>query len=341
MNKAFHANLIFKRWKFKTWKFVNSTCTGTSYSTRYITKQPKDSANIPRFYIYHKLMKDFKFQPSPNTKVAKRQTARFERNCHRVLSKEVIKPGGTSNIASKLGAAKASNFLFLKSQKINRKVQHLKYKHIKPSSDGSCCSFSTPSDVLNLKTQKQATIVARPENIKTTPVVEATVVARPENIQIPPVVVDKPVVHTVEPFRPLPKFRVPENYQDIVPPDPIYDKKECFQRNEIVEHTPSDGDKFHKSKQEKDAKYHGMSIKHFLRRRRQTHGPQQDSKGKSAIFEDYLSSDTIAIESCPLKRWVDINPNLSVLMNTPKRSHQVTHTTIDSEQAGPSKVDQN
>ncbi|RGB27951.1 hypothetical protein C1646_768434 [Rhizophagus diaphanus] len=231
-------------------------------------------------------MKGFNFQPSPNTKVAKRQQHHFERNCHRVLKKEVIKSGGTSNVSSKL-------------------------------------------------------------------------------------------VHTVEPFRPLPKFRVLENYQDIVPPDPIYNKKgefiapgtiewfyfmrrrdlntweERLQRNKIVEHTPSDGDKFHKSKQEKDAKYHGTSKSEaitnkyastnklkikmdtllasfpniFIPKKQSrlsvhTTELQQDSKGKSAVFEDYLSSDTIAIESRSLKRWVDINPNLSILTNTPKRSRQ-------------------
>ncbi|RGB32675.1 hypothetical protein C1646_669969 [Rhizophagus diaphanus] len=168
-------------------------------------------------------MKDFNFQPSPNTKVAKRQTARFERNCRRVLRKEVIKPGGISNATSKLGAVKASNFLFLKSQKINRKLYHLKYKHIKPNPDGSGCSFFMPSDVLNLKTEKQATIVARPENIKLPPVIEATIVGRPENIQIPSVIEDKPLVYKVEPFRPLPKGHVLQSYRDIVPLTPIYD----------------------------------------------------------------------------------------------------------------------
>ncbi|RGB32674.1 hypothetical protein C1646_669968 [Rhizophagus diaphanus] len=67
-------------------------------------------------------------------------------------------------------------------------------------------------------------------------------------------------------------------------------------------------------------------------------GSKQDSKGKSAIFEPNISSDTAAIKFHPRKQWVDINPNLSSLSNNPKWSRLVTPIALDSEQAGPSKV---
>ncbi|RGB27224.1 hypothetical protein C1646_769387 [Rhizophagus diaphanus] len=255
-------------------------------------------------------------------KVAKRQTARFERNCRRVLRNEVIKPGGISNTTSKLGAAKASNFLFLKSQKINRKLRHLKFKHVKSNPDGLGCSFSTPSDVLNLKTQKQATVVAKPVAIETPSVVEATVITRHENIPIPPVIEDKSVVHTVEPFRPLPKgqdIKLNKKY--------LYhgtSAKHGLKRKEQVHELTEWNNKFHKhgtSIIKKKDKIRNNAGSHKLKRELKkliasfpnaipkpqsrlpvdNSGSKQDPKGKSAIFESDISSETAAIESHPLK----------------------------------------
>lgn len=106
----------------------------------------KKNTHDPRTHVYNKLMKGFNFHPSPNTKVAKKQQCRFERNCRRVLNKEVVKPGSTSNVASKLGAAKVSNFLFLPSQSINKKIWHIRIKHIKRYPNNSDLNFSTPHD---------------------------------------------------------------------------------------------------------------------------------------------------------------------------------------------------
>ncbi|RGB34912.1 hypothetical protein C1646_786036 [Rhizophagus diaphanus] len=105
--KAFHANLIFKRWQNLEWKEVYS---------------------------------------NPNTKVAKRQQCRFERNCRRVLKKEVIKPDGISNVASRLGAARTSNFLFLPSHTIKKRIQHIRIQDIKHYPDSSDRNFSMPFD---------------------------------------------------------------------------------------------------------------------------------------------------------------------------------------------------
>ncbi|RGB29136.1 hypothetical protein C1646_672696 [Rhizophagus diaphanus] len=127
-------------------KDVTSKRTGISYRSRYMIQGYRKDHHNPRVHIYSKLMKGFNFQPSPNTKVAKRQQHRFERNCRRVLKKEVIKPGGTSNVSSKLGAVKRSNFLFLPSQIINKRIGHLRFKHIKCHPADSGLNFSTPYD---------------------------------------------------------------------------------------------------------------------------------------------------------------------------------------------------
>ncbi|RGB27594.1 hypothetical protein C1646_673869 [Rhizophagus diaphanus] len=145
-SKAFHANLIFKQWQNLEWKDVYSKCTGISYRSRYILPGYKNINHHPRTRIYNKLMKGFNYQPSPNTKVAKRQQCHFECTCRRVLKKEVIKPGGTSNVASKLGAARISNFLFLPSQTINKRIQHIRIQNIKHHPENPDLAFSTPFD---------------------------------------------------------------------------------------------------------------------------------------------------------------------------------------------------
>ncbi|RGB23071.1 hypothetical protein C1646_775059 [Rhizophagus diaphanus] len=142
--KAFHANLIFKRWQNLEWKDVYSKHTDVSYRSRYTILSYSKSTHYPRTRIYNKMLKGFKHQPSPKTNVAKRQQRHFERNCHRVLTKEVIKPGGTSNTASKLGAAKTSNFLFLPSHSINKRIQHIRFQDIKRYPKNSDRNFSTP-----------------------------------------------------------------------------------------------------------------------------------------------------------------------------------------------------
>ncbi|RGB26307.1 hypothetical protein C1646_770585 [Rhizophagus diaphanus] len=130
--KAFHANIIFKRWQNIEWK-------------------------------------------DPNIKVAKRQQRRFERNCRRVLKKEVIKPGGTSNAASKLGAAKTSNFLFLPSHTINKRLSHLRFQDIKTYPEHSGLNFSTLYDH---RYKKKLTPVERPAISKAV-TIEPQVIAPP------------------------------------------------------------------------------------------------------------------------------------------------------------------
>ncbi|RGB29052.1 hypothetical protein C1646_767094 [Rhizophagus diaphanus] len=64
----------------------------------------------------------------------------------RVLKKEVVKPGGTSNVVSKLGTAKISNFLFLPSQTINKRIWHIRIQDIKLYPENSDLNFFIPYD---------------------------------------------------------------------------------------------------------------------------------------------------------------------------------------------------
>ncbi|CAB5358325.1 unnamed protein product [Rhizophagus irregularis] len=127
-NKQLHANLTFDRWLTKESKSIFSSRTGISYNSRYIVCNSNRKTYPGRTHIYHKLMNNFQFSPSPNARTAKKQKIRFERSCCRVLSQEVIKPGAVSSTSTKLAAAKKGRFLFLPSQKFTTPVKHLHYK---------------------------------------------------------------------------------------------------------------------------------------------------------------------------------------------------------------------
>ncbi|RGB27387.1 hypothetical protein C1646_769181 [Rhizophagus diaphanus] len=234
--------------------------------------------------VYTKLLHGFAIEPSYNTKMAKRQTKRFECNCRRVLQKEVIKPGGLPNISSKLGVAKAANFVFL------------------------------PSDITHQKKQQLPVLIV---NSNTTEII--------------PVIDNSQVVHTCEPFCPLPKFlNLPEHYKNIVPSNPMYNKDGKFIKPETAEWSrimkKCDTIICDRENNKKDANIiaralniffddedklmalrtgvmNSTNIENPLSRDPMTSSKRskQDSKGKSAVFEDYLSSDTITAESHPLK----------------------------------------
>ncbi|RGB30627.1 hypothetical protein C1646_765094 [Rhizophagus diaphanus] len=195
------------------------------------------------FKTQSKLMKDFKFQPSPNTKTAKKQTEHFERNCHQVLKNEVIKSGDI--VKEKTSTRTACSSLSGDDQERERSLI-------------LWTSFIKKSSVINKKYDGTNKLKTEMD----------TLIASFLNISIP--------------------------------------KKQ--QRLNIC-----------------------------------TTGPAHDSKGKSAMYEPYISSDTATLEVRPLKQNVNTNPNLSSLTIISKRFHQVSSSIIalDSEQAGPSKVNHN
>ncbi|RGB40153.1 hypothetical protein C1646_664046 [Rhizophagus diaphanus] len=91
-----------------------------------------------------------------------------------VLKKEVVKPGGTSNVASKLDAAKTSNFLLLPSQTINKRIQHIRFQDIKPYPEKSGLNFSTPYDHKYKKRLKSTEQISKSKEITIEPQVMAS-----------------------------------------------------------------------------------------------------------------------------------------------------------------------
>ncbi|RGB28504.1 hypothetical protein C1646_767724 [Rhizophagus diaphanus] len=298
--KAFHANLTFKRWQNLEWKDVYFKYTGIFYRSHLTILTDKKNTRDPRTHVYNKLIKGFNYHPSPNTKVAKKQQCHFERNCHRVLKKEVVKPGGTSNTASKLGAAKASNFLFLPSQTINKRIWHIRNKHIKCYPDNSDLNFSTPHDRKYKKRSKS------PEQRRMSTLSTET---------------------TIEP-------------QVVVSPTMTDAEWELA--------VTTDCDKFHKDRTE-FVKQHDRIVRKYS-----NFNPPNDGQSKKKLkltLEDEMRTLYARLPGLiipnnrkqrqinkyfPLKRWVNINPNISIPLNNPKWSCLDTNTTFDSEQAGPS-----
>ncbi|RGB38583.1 hypothetical protein C1646_812539 [Rhizophagus diaphanus] len=135
--------------------------------------------------------------------MAKSRMERCSFQAYEVLKKEVIKPGGTSNVASKLGTAKTSNFLFLPSQTINKRLLHLCFQDIKTYPENSGFNFSTPYDhrykkrlkpveqsvILEAVTIEPQVIAPPTKTITERPVISEAVIIEPQVIA-PPTMTD-------------------------------------------------------------------------------------------------------------------------------------------------------
>ncbi|RGB37542.1 hypothetical protein C1646_756788 [Rhizophagus diaphanus] len=307
--KAFHTNLIFKRWQNLEWKDVYSKRTGISYRSRYILPGYKNITHHPRTRIYNKLMKGFNYQPSPNTKVAKRQQRHFERNCRRVLNKEVIKPGGTSNVASKFGAAKTSNFLFLPSQTIKKRIQHIRIQDIKLHPENSDLTFSTPFDYRYKKRPKCT------EQSSTS----MEIITKPQVVVSP----TKGGSDTESAKAKTAGW------------DPIF----YFNKMKRIRDLTNWSDKFHKDRTEFVKQHDRIMMKHSNK-----NAPNDGKRPGDDLTEEYIPYQEKVREidqNFPLKRWVDINLNIAVPLTNPKQSRLDATTAFDSEQAGLSKVFKN
>ncbi|PKY63101.1 hypothetical protein RhiirA4_490981 [Rhizophagus irregularis] len=139
-----HANLIYLRWKNRETKIVASLRTGVSYNSRYCTRNAFQKIKAKHTNMYNKELSNFQINLSPNPRTAKKQKKRFERPCRRVLSSENIKPGGTSNHATKLAAARKNKFLFLNSQTLRIGLRHLKFNKIGSLSSQQDYPFNIP-----------------------------------------------------------------------------------------------------------------------------------------------------------------------------------------------------
>ncbi|PKY58076.1 hypothetical protein RhiirA4_479675 [Rhizophagus irregularis] len=182
---------------------------GISYNSRYIVYNSINKVKPGRTHMYNKLMNNFQHTSSPNLRTAARQKQRFERSCRRVLKEQVIKPGAISNVSSKLAAAKKCNFLFLPSQKITRPVKHLHYKNVNTVPSQKDYNFTIPHYFPKEKQKRTNRILPSTSTQDEFDVLTPT----PETDDI----------YSVTPYNPIPDMFIPVKYQDIIPPDPIYD----------------------------------------------------------------------------------------------------------------------
>ncbi|PKK71986.1 hypothetical protein RhiirC2_777744 [Rhizophagus irregularis] len=213
-NKQFHANLTFDRWIKKESKSIFSSRTGISYNSRYIVCNSNRKFRPGRTHIYHKLMNNFRINLSPNPRTAKNQKIRYERSCRRILLQEVIKPGAISSTSTKLAATKKGRFLFLPSQKFTTPLKHLHYKKTVDIPKQKDYNFTIPH---YFSTKRNTT--SRPLVIDNISIATATTSASVSNDEL---------LYMVTPYNPIPDMFIPIKYQDIIPPDPIYDNFSSF-----------------------------------------------------------------------------------------------------------------
>ncbi|PKY56499.1 hypothetical protein RhiirA4_476834 [Rhizophagus irregularis] len=200
-SKAFHANLIYDRWKNKSNKSVFSNRLGISYQESIHARDVKSVLEYGNKHMYRKRLNCFELKQSNYLNVRVKQEVRFLRSCRRVFkTKEQNIPDLNRH---RLRAAQRHRFLFLKSQYVNKPIKHLVYNHGLVSDD---YGFSTPH---YYKTTNYAT-----------PHADGRPIVRGYNRFISPIPLrDQP---WVENYNPYPDMFVPHKYRNIIPTDPIF-----------------------------------------------------------------------------------------------------------------------
>ncbi|CAB4422154.1 unnamed protein product [Rhizophagus irregularis] len=107
-------------------KKIISNRLGLSYNTRISANNIDSILKKGRTYMYNKVYNNLTFVPSNKANVKKKQTARFERHCRRILHNSALTENAT--VEDKLIACKRKGFLFLPSAEFTKPVMHLRYK---------------------------------------------------------------------------------------------------------------------------------------------------------------------------------------------------------------------
>ncbi|PKY51912.1 hypothetical protein RhiirA4_469230, partial [Rhizophagus irregularis] len=200
-SKAFHANLIYDRWKNKSKKSVFSNRLGISYQESIHARDVKSVLEYGNKHMYRKRLTDFQFQQSKYLNVREKQETRFLRSCRRVFkTKEQNIPDLNRH---RLRAALRHRFLFLKSQYVNKPVKHLLYNHGLVSDD---YGFATPH---YYKITNYAT-----------PHADGRPINRGYNRFISAIPLSGQP--WVEKYNPYPDMFIPHKYREIIPTDPLY-----------------------------------------------------------------------------------------------------------------------
>ncbi|CAB4422657.1 unnamed protein product [Rhizophagus irregularis] len=200
-SKAFHANLIYNRWKNNTKKSVFSNRLGISYQESIHARDVKSVLEYGNKHMYRKRLTGFQLKQSNYVNVRVKQETRFLRACRRVFkTKEQNIPDLNRH---RLRTAQRYRFLFLKSQYVNKPVKHLLYNYGLVSDD---YGFSTPHyykttnyDILRGDGRP---IIRGYDRLKS---------ATPLNDQ-----------YWVREYDPYPDMFIPYKYRDIIPKDPLY-----------------------------------------------------------------------------------------------------------------------
>ncbi|CAB4422152.1 unnamed protein product [Rhizophagus irregularis] len=125
-SKDTHARTTYNRWNKQKMKKIISNRLGLSYNTRISANNIDSILKKGRTYMYNKVYNNLTFVPSNKANVKKKQTARFERHCRRILHNSALTENAT--VEDKLIACKRKGFLFLPSAEFTKPVMHLRYK---------------------------------------------------------------------------------------------------------------------------------------------------------------------------------------------------------------------
>ncbi|PKY46489.1 hypothetical protein RhiirA4_519824 [Rhizophagus irregularis] len=151
-NKKSHATLSLNRWKDGMTKHVYSNRLGISYDTSYTTNDSKYYYLKHNRCMYRKRFDNFNtygHQLKNNRKTP--QVIRFERACRTVFnnrSRYGKKHSPITNLEDQLARARHCRFLFLRSQYINKPINHLKYYNRPPPHIGKDYNFPIPPNNL-------------------------------------------------------------------------------------------------------------------------------------------------------------------------------------------------
>ncbi|CAB5364587.1 unnamed protein product [Rhizophagus irregularis] len=141
-SKTSHAKQLYNRWKEGTEKQIFSQRHGIEYSMKYLSASNKNIIRYHHRNMYIKRLFNFKFIPSPNPKIKKKQQKRFNRNCNRVFNTRY--DSACIGFDAKLKAARKNHFIFHKSQTIHKTLSHLTYSRKLVIPDANVYPFNIP-----------------------------------------------------------------------------------------------------------------------------------------------------------------------------------------------------
>ncbi|CAB5156169.1 unnamed protein product [Rhizophagus irregularis] len=131
-NKISHAICVFDTWGSSNIKHVYSNRLGISYDVRYLANRPKKLDIHNDRCMYRKRFDNFNSHSSNTTNTGIRQHQRFERSCRSIFKRHCSRDHTyrpVHDIDDQLGLARKHCFMFLPSQSIFKRIQHVQYQN--------------------------------------------------------------------------------------------------------------------------------------------------------------------------------------------------------------------